>query len=183
MQSRGTVFSWTYPFGGFIFFFLIGPFVEELFSNKRARIALWILTPLCVAATTWLVIHGYSSHGQGAFDNSPLYAIAALGIYLGLLEIGDRIHARYIVQVIGFVARHSFTVYLVHLHVLDYLKGFFPSVSGLAAIGAHLGLTLATIGLSLAIALIIDTILVHPAQRLFDLAHSLFATRHNRAAA
>lgn len=172
MTNSGLTFSWSYLFGGFAFPFFIGPFVEGYFEGERARRALWVAMPLCVLATTALVLGGLTSHAQGAFDNSPFYMVLSIGMYLALLRLGGRVRRRGARAAIEFAARHSFTVYLVHMPVMYTLRTILPEASGAASYALHPLLTAATVLVSLALAVGIDAVLVGPAQRLFDLVVS-----------
>lgn len=177
MRSRGVTFSWGYLFTGFAFPFFIGPFVEDYMAEGRAARAIFVAMPLCALATVALVLAGMTSQAQGAFDNSPFYMVLSIGMYLALLRLGGLVRGERAQAVIAFAARHSFTVYLVHMPVMHLLRGLMPAAPGALGFVLHPVLTAATILVSLALALAIDTALVRPAQRLFDLATARIGTR------
>ncbi|MDY4041247.1 MAG: acyltransferase [Collinsella sp.] len=180
MRSRGITFSWSYLFTGFAFPFFIGPFVEDYMAEGHAARAIFAAMPICALATVALVLAGMTSQAQGAFDNSPFYMVLSIGMYLALLRLGGLVRGERARAVIAFAARHSFTVYLVHMPVMHLLRGLMPAAPGALGFVLHPVLTAATILVSLAVALAIDTALVRPAQRLFDLAAARIGTRAAR---
>lgn len=175
LTGRGIAFSWTYLFTGFAFPFCIGPFVEERFKGRER--VLWLAMPLCAVTTTWLVLSGFTSQALGAFDNSPLYMLLSIGMYLALLDLGGRVRGTTARRAILFVAKHSFTVYLVHLPVMHVLRALMPAAPGVLGYALHPLLALGTILVSLAVAIVLDAALIRPAQRLFDVAVSRLTVR------
>ena len=174
-NNTGVIFSWSFLFTGFWFPFLIGPFVESLFAEHRSSVLLLVATALCPLATLWLVVRGYSI---GAFDNSPFYMLSSMGFYLVLLFIGNRIPmGGKLSKAISFIARHSFTVYLVHMMVLLPLSRVLPVLEGGASIGMHWVLALFTFAISLIIAWLVDCVLIKPVQALFDILVEKIAQR------
>ncbi|MCI2085258.1 acyltransferase [Olsenella sp. kh2p3] len=178
-NNAGVDFSWDFLFSGFVFPFCLGPSIEELLSGRRARRALAVVAPLSWIATTYLVLQGWRT---GAFDNSPLYMLLSFGIYIGLLSLGRRLAARgsldgRLGSVISFVARHSFTVYLVHLMVLMPIAHRIPGGCGMVSLAFYPLVIVLVVLLSLGVAVVLDTVLVKPCQALLDRIVSRFRAR------
>lgn len=167
MRNLGIGFSWSYLFGGFCFPFLIGPFVEELFRDGRAKRRLWVLSALAVCLSVLLFRRGVR---EGIFDSSPLYMLASVGFYLALVSAGRHVRGKAATTLVSFVARHSFSVYMIHMVVKKLLTPLLPSIEGIASIFCHLGFTLVVAAVSLLASVVLDALLIRPVQRAFDCA-------------
>jgi peptidoglycan/LPS O-acetylase OafA/YrhL len=95
--------------------------------------------------------------------------LASVGLYLFLLEVGDKIRGELAIRCIEFAARHSFTVYLIHMMILMPLSRVLPVQSGFASLGMFVVLASLTLIASLALAAALDFALVRPVQRFFDI--------------
>ena len=163
--NLGYELGYSFLFGGFWFAYLIGPFVEGLLSHalhQRLIVLAGVLAPL---ATLVAVLCGYSS---GAFDTSPFYLITYVGLYCLLLWLGDRVVPS-LRRPISFCARHSFTVYMIHMMVLIPLSAAVPKLYGVASLAEHVGLSVLTIAICVLLSALLDTLLIKPLQRLFDI--------------
>lgn len=165
MTNLGYELGYSFMFGGFWFAYLIGPFVEELFAEATRRRSLMLAGVVAPLATLALVLYGYSS---GAFDNSPFYLIAYVGLYGLLLWLGDRVVPS-LRRPISFCARHSFTVYMIHMMVLIPLSAAVPKLYGVPSLAEHVGLSIVTIAICVLLSALLDTLLIKPLQRLFDI--------------
>lgn len=165
MTNLGYELGYFFMFGGFWFAYLVGPFVEGLLSHalhQRLIVLAGVLAPL---ATLVAVLCGYSS---GAFDTSPFYLITYVGLYCLLLWLGDRVVPS-LRRPISFCARHSFTVYMIHMMVLIPLSAAVPKLYGVASLAEHVGLSVLTIAICVLLSALLDTLLIKPLQRLFDI--------------
>ena len=111
------------------------------------------------------MLYGYSS---GAFDTSPFYLITYVGLYGLLLWLGDGVVPS-LRRPISFCARHSFTVYMIHMMVLIPLSAAVPKLYGVASLVEHVGLSVVTIVICVLLSALLDTLLIKPLQRLFDI--------------
>lgn len=157
-------FGWTSVFAGFLLTYLLGP---ALGTWLQGRIPAWFWASAAAsfAATVVLAVNGWE---KGAYDISPLYLLSSVGIYAALYKAGISVGKSKVVQ---WVARRSFTVYLVHGAVLAVLMKEMRSLPKLLGFESFLGfLALAAIALviSLALATVLDLLVVHPLQRAFD---------------
>lgn len=164
-NNLGVGFSWSYLFTGFCFPFVAGAFIEELFEKRKDKLRIWILSLLALCLSVFLF---RSDVREGIFDDSPLYMLASTGLFLALVSLGRRIKGERATQCVAFVARHSFSVYLVHMVVRHHLLAVAPIVEGIASIGFHVVFTLAVALVSLVVAVVLDTILVKSVQGGFD---------------
>lgn len=165
MTNLGYELGYSFMFGGFWFAYLIGPFVEELFAEATRRRSFMLAGVLAPFATLAAVLYGYSS---GAFDTSPFYLITYVGLYCLLLWLGDRI-APSLRRPISFCAKHSFTVYMIHMMVLIPLSAAVPKLYGAASLVEHVGLSVVTIAICVLLSALLDILLIEPLQRLFDI--------------
>lgn len=121
---------------------------------------------ICLALSVLLIHQGYGQHAQ---DTSPLFIIATLGLYADLIRIfrNKRTNA-----FVSLVARHSFSVYLVHMIVLVPLSQLpeLQGLTGLWAIAGSMFLTLAVFGISLGLAITLDMTLMKAAKAAYDFA-------------
>lgn len=176
--NMGIMFSWSFLFSGFLFTFFIGPFVEELFSSRRARRLLYGVSLVCLVVTVLLFREGYR---DGIHDNSPFYMLYSVGIYLLLISLGGRIRSQRLGRVIAFVARHSFTVYLIHIAVRRISYDVFPAFEGTASILGSWLVTMWVLVVSLVLSVVIDAALIRPLQRGYDrLCRFIAAARLDR---
>lgn len=164
LANMGIPLGWTYMFGGFAFAFCLGPLVEKIVCDDRRFIVLEILSAVCLATTVFLVSRGWSAN---AFDLSPLYTILSAGIYLLLLRAGNKMQSNAFVT---FAAKHSFSVYLIHMMVLLPVASALPKVWGPASIGMHILTTAIVFVVSLFISIVLDRIVIDPLKALFDRA-------------
>ena len=166
-MNTGIEFGWGFLFSGFGFTFFIGAILDKIaLSDKAVRI--WYFGALLsLIAGVFLRQIGW---GAGSMDISPFYTVLAIGIYLFILRKGERTKPN---KIISFLAQHSFGVYLTHMMVLWPLLGVLPVAHGAIAIPVHIGLTIAATAGALLFSVIVDTMLVKPLQKLFDLIGSL----------
>lgn len=176
-SNLGIEFSWSYLFWGFAFVFCAGAFVERLFETKRQRTALIAFAVISAILTTVFPFIGWWS---GIHDTSPFYTILALGLFVGIAHAAQNAKPR---KAISYMAKHSFSVYLVHMMILTPVVAILPAFSGIGSIAAYIGVVAVTFLLSLALAIVIDAALVKPAQKLFDIAAGAIAKAHNKRAA
>lgn len=176
-SNLGIEFSWGYLFWGFAFVFCAGAFVERLFETKHQRTILIALAVLSAILTTAFPFMGWWS---GIHDTSPFYTILALGLFVGIAHAAQNAKPR---KAISYMAKHSFSVYLVHMMILTPVAASLPAFSGIGSIAAYIGVVAVVFFLSLALAVIIDAVLVKPAQKLFDMAANAIRKAHSKKAA
>ncbi len=123
--------------GGFLGTFLLGDFVRTLETTKRVRRWLVPVLTVCLAATA---LSGYAlSGGKGAKYDSTFQeflsvnvVIAAVSIFVLFKEIRfDMFKMKFprAFSLITAVSSASFSVYLMHILVLEILKGHIPVFS------------------------------------------------------
>ena len=136
-------------------------------SSRRLRVDAFSCSPGSWPpfATLAAVLYGYSS---GAFDTSPFYLITYVGLYGLLLWLGDRVVPS-LRRPISFCARHSFTVYMIHMMALIPLSAAVPKLYGVPSLVEHVGLSIVTIAICVLLSALLDTLLIKPLQRLFDI--------------
>ena len=157
--------SYSFLFGGYWFAYLLGSVIEDVTDESHVDIKAILVVLICAFATLFCVLHGFTS---GAFDYSPFYLLGYTCLYFLLMRFGARINSTRVERVISFCASHSFTVYMIHMMVLQPLASFAPKMYGWSSIGEHVLLTLVTLAISLSIAILIDTVIIGPTKNAFD---------------
>ncbi|MDO4443815.1 MAG: acyltransferase [Slackia sp.] len=171
LDNAGIGFSWSYLFSGFAFTFCLGVLIDRFAGSPHVRRALKWAALACFVLNTAVQHAGYSMY---ACETSPLYTIMAVGLYLALLDWGEKVpHFR----LVSFIAKHSFGVYLCHMMVLYSLQRFFLFDQGLSTIGVHILFALVVFAVSVPLAWLIDSTVVKGAKWLFDAIFGIFDKR------
>lgn len=160
LSKTSHTFDWSYPLGTFFGCFILGALLD---LDRLADIAWWktaFVTFSCVIVSMLLIAYGYPHHPVN--DNTPMYFIAAVGMLVLLYGLGRKLPES---RIVGFVARHSFGVYLCHKPIVRLVMRHLT-------IGpkpvAHLLVTLGTAACALCFAAIVDTVIVKPIAALCD---------------
>lgn len=168
LDNAGIGFSWGYLFSGFGFAFCLGVLIERFASDPKVRRALKWAVLVCFVLNVAVQYAGFSLY---AYETSPLYTIMAVGLYLALLDWGEKLPK---FSFVSFVAKHSFGIYLCHMMVLLAIQKFFMFDQGLSTMGVHVLLSVVAFALSLAAAWLIDSTAVKGAKAVFDAAFGWF---------
>ena len=161
-ELLGASFAWSYPFSGFLFYFILGSFIEDYLKDRKLRVALYVLTALLIPATAVLMLAGGP---RSLYSTSPTFVVIAVAMYSLLLSIGERFGES---SVVRCIARHSFTVYLIHMLVLTPLLSFIGARPGLPGLLRWLISTPLVLIVSLGISAVLDALIIDPLKRLFD---------------
>lgn len=165
--NAGYAFKWGYLFSGFSFVFCLGQYIESFFTPRNNRI-LAVAAPLCLIVTVFLIDYGMRTNVQ---DISPIFTILSLGVYALLLFLGDKMNPS---KFVSFIAKHSFSIYLVHMMILLPLEGVLPILSGKWSLLMFAGVTLLVFTASTGVAFVLDKVVIDPAKNLFDKAFKRF---------
>ena len=165
--NTGYAFKWGYLFSGFSFVFCLGQYIESFFTPRNNRI-LAVAAPLCLIVTVFLIDYGMRTNVQ---DISPIFTILSLGVYASLLFLGDKMNPS---KFVSFIAKHSFSIYLVHMMILLPLEGVLPILSGKWSLLMLAGVTLLVFAASTGVAFVLDKVVIDPAKNLFDKAFKRF---------
>lgn len=162
-------YSWTSFFSCCAVYYCLGPYAVRVANRKDVSLSKAFVGFLFAACLTFLLVYK-KGWRLGAYDESPLFLIESLMLFVVLLKIGERLKVGGVVaRGIDFVARHSFSVYLVHMVPLTLLISAIPErVSGLVIVPVHAAVTFVIAVVSLLLAVCIDVGLVGPVQRCFD---------------
>lgn len=158
----GLPYSYTMILGCWPFYFYLGYSIDHVFKKKHYP-WLWLLGGLALAFT---VVLKYIGITQYVHDISPVFTVFVISMYYLLYEAATFFSGK-IRKAISFVARHSFTVYLCHMMILDTIQGFIPIVSGTSSIISHILLTILTLIGSIGIAAVVDKTIIKWLQLLF----------------
>lgn len=89
-----------------------------------------------------------------------------MGMYTMFLTIGTWDFPNWVKTVVRFLAKHSFSVYLIHMMVLETVIPSFPAIIGAASILRHAGVTLFVLIVSVIFSVIVDQLLLFPLSNL-----------------
>ena len=162
LDNMGIGFSWSYLLSGFAFAFCLGVLIDRFGGNSRVRKALKLLALVCFFVNVAVQYAGFSTY---AVEVSPLYTVMAVGIYVALLDLGEKI-PRF--RLVSFVAKHSFGIYLCHMMVLYAIQPFFMFDQGISTIAVHGLFAVVVFAASTVLAWLIDSTAVKGAKALFD---------------
>lgn len=129
-RMAGIDLYWDFLFGGYILFFIVGPFIEEVLEKWPTRALVVATVCSCLIATAF-DIRGVTSN---YIVETPFYVISGIGVFVVLARLGSRMSGL-LERAVAFVAAHSFTVYLVHIMVLVQISDRLPAVAGPVSIG------------------------------------------------
>lgn len=114
LNAAGIAFEWQYLFAGWPFYFFLGYSIEKVIVNQKQIRLLWLGAAVSLAA---IVALDYRGTTLGIHGFSPLFTCLSLGVYYACRELGaalDRKSIRWLNAPITFLARHSFSVYMLH---------------------------------------------------------------------
>ena len=161
-RAAGIGLYWDFLFGGYILFFMVGPFIEEVLEKWPTRALVAATACSCLIAAVF-DIRGVTSN---YIVETPFYVISGIGVFVVLARLGSRMGGL-LERAVAFVAAHSFTVYLVHIMVLVRIAGWLPAITGPASIGLQWVLAAMTFLISLGIATLVDVLLMNPLSKGF----------------
>ncbi len=162
LEMGGHEFTWTYPFAGWLFYFLIGAFIEEYLDDARVRRTLYALAVPLILLTAWLM-HGGAP--RLFYETSPTFIAIALAIYTALIQIGGKLKET---PLVSLIARHAFSIYLLHMLVLTPLLGVVGAHGGLLGVALWAVTVPIVFVLSLVLSMLVDTLVISPLKRVFD---------------
>ena len=148
-------YAYTLVFSGWSLYFYLGALVEGLFEKKH-RLWVYVAAIVALAVTVFLKYRGITVN---VHDISPLFTIVVLGAFFALYEAGSRIPEK-LQGVFSFVAKHSFSVFLCHMMVLEQVRPLLATVMGPGSIANHLLYTLVTLVGSVLAAVILDNTVI-----------------------
>lgn len=163
LDNRGTPLGWSFFFSGFAFTFCLGALVEKIISTDKRFKQLECVAVICLIITVYLMSIGLVAD---VHDRSPFYTILAVGIYMALLRWGASRKKES--KLVSFAAKHSFSIYLVHMMILLPITRMLPPFEGILSIVCHIGLTVTVFALSLLLAAVLDRVVMNPLKSLFD---------------
>lgn len=150
----GIVFSYKLPFTGWSFYFYLGYSLDYIFKKQNALI--YISGAVALVITVLLKYQGIVVY---VHDISPVFTVLAISVYYFLFE-----SSKYLPNLLkaptSFIVKHSFSIYLCHMMILDTLLLFIPRITSSLSILYHILLSIAVLLLSLLIGFIIDTFVI-----------------------
>lgn len=164
LQMLGHDLAWGFPFAGFLLYFIMGGFIEEYLESARVRRTLYVLAIPLVLLTAALMRSGAP---RIFYETSPTFIVISLAAYSALLRLGARLRPR---RGISFVARHSFTIYLTHMLLLNPLLSLIGAATGLSGIVRWVIMVPVVLLGSLLASSVVDALVITPIKRAYDVA-------------
>lgn len=163
--NKGWAYGYgAYPFTGALFMYTMGAYCERLFETPAKARALYAVAAFSWLATTWLHLKGWTVN---LHDTSPCYLLTALGLYAALFRSAPSLG--WAKRPVALMSKYSFGVYMVHMVVLPHAVSVTSVAAALSPYAHYAVACIATLVLSLAASFAIDTLVIRPAQRLFDM--------------
>lgn len=150
----------SYPFSGWLIYFLLGGLLENKQILKKYQLILILCIVPLINVVMTLTICEPRIKELGLHDLSPFYILLAVAIYQLLLN-SSNIKKISESKWVSILARWSFPLYLVHGSVLLVVSKYIRT--GVAVVDI-LVITAITYITSLMLAIILDKIIVHPLQ-------------------
>lgn len=151
LDAFGIPYSYTLIFFHWSFYFYLGYSVDVLFKGIR-HCYIWIAGVGALVVTVLLKYHGIITY---VHDLSPIFIILVIAMYFFLYRIASFVPQK-IRNFISALARHSFTVYLCHMMVLEIIAQHLPNASGVASIGKQTLLAVLSLSVSVLVAFFLD---------------------------
>lgn len=167
VSHLGYEFPWGYLFANFFFICTAGSFIEEYFTDVRARRALYVAAVLSFAVTVYLTGHGGN---RTLWETAPTYFVMAIGLYIALLYHGEKAKPS---RIVTFIAKQSFNVYLIYVMIILSLVAAVPPVAGYGSLLYAFALFIIVFPVSVVAGKVADVVLISPLKKLFDAIVSL----------
>lgn len=143
--------EWEYLFGGFTFYFCLGYGLEKVVDEKKEK---WVMLAGCLCFLLSMVLKHWG-YDRKIHDLAPTYVFVICGMWFFLKRL-YALGGKPLDRVWIFVGKHSFSVYMVHVVVMDQLMRRLPfPVTGRYLIDLLL-IILLTTGISLGIGTFLD---------------------------
>lgn len=161
-------FSYSFLFSGWSFYFYLGYSADKLFETRRSHTLLTIGGFLCL---TVIVLLKYMGIVLYIHDLSPLFTVVTLAAFFAIRELGEQIKKSkslsFLVSLISFLSKYTFSVYLVHMMVLNTILKYYL-LNGGQSILHHWMILITTFIGSFLVAFVIDNIVVRTIQNISD---------------
>ncbi|MDY5064670.1 MAG: acyltransferase [Succinivibrio sp.] len=156
-----------FAFNSWIFVFILGYVCDRITTTKKTVFTFIIIGVICFIVTLYQSIFLNSS--AYLYDFSPFYILFALGMYLLLGKV-ILIKNEYVNYVISIISKHSYTIYLVHYCVLNYVLNvdIFKSYFTNCTAQYILNVTLTFFG-AFALAVFLDNIIIKNIKNCFEI--------------
>lgn len=116
----GYGWNWSYPLGGWSFYFYLGFGIDKIIQTKKEKFVLVFAGIISFAIS---LIQIYAGKAPNICDLAPTFTCITCSIYILLESI--HIDNRFLQKCIFLAGKHSFGIYMVHwvimLKVIDYL--------------------------------------------------------------
>ena len=144
----GDWWNWSYPLGGWSFYFYLGFGIDRIIETKKEK---YVLVSAGIISFIISLIQIYIDNAPYICDLAPTFTFITCTVYI-LLK-GIKIENKFLQNCIFFAGRHSFGIYMVHWVIMlkmmdDYLpmksEPFFVYLIMIVSITFTIGLLVAT---------------------------------------
>lgn len=168
----GIVFCYKLPFTGWSFYFYLGYSLDYIF--KKSNAAIYICGAVALVITVLLKYQGVIIY---VHDLSPIFTVLAIAMYYFLFE-SSKYLPNFLKAPTSFIAKHSYSIYLCHMMILDTLFSFIPRLMSSVSILYHILLSIVVMGISLLVAFVIDTFVIKFCQMGVDKVFAYFKKKN-----
>lgn len=120
----GINFAWSFPLGGWTFYFYLGFCIERVIDSKIKENVLIVLGIICFIMSLIQKKYGYVNY---IHDLAPTYIIFTCAIFVSLKRIYYLISKNNVIcELIVFCGKHSFSIYMIHITVLSWVMTLMP---------------------------------------------------------
>lgn len=174
MPLIGFSWSWKYPLESWSLYFYLGFVTDKIITTTKQKAV------VCIAGLASIVvslIQIYAGKANNIYDLAPTFTCICCMMYILLKLI--RFKSRTVKNIIFFVGKHSFGIYMVHMIVLNRVIAIRPMEENFY-MEYLVTTTVIILILSLIISFIFDEIIINPLKKgMFKLAHNIENRVHN----
>ncbi|MCM1174307.1 MAG: acyltransferase [Blautia sp.] len=151
--------SWQYIFGGWVFYFMLGYFLEKIIDTPKKENIVIMAGGICFIISMIQKQFGLVSN---IYDLAPTFTLISCAVFFLLKR--EYCERELFFRLILKAGRYSFAIYLVHNPVRRFLAEHIPFLSGKAYLLNLLELAVCTIGVSFVLAFICENTVIRAVQ-------------------
>lgn len=164
LKDFGLAIGFEFPLGStFLFFFLLG-YAMRRFPYERYKIPILVLAVINIPCTCFMALN---PHFAGSIFNCSINMLISVVAYFVLFNQLKFQLPKWLEKINYFVSKRTYSIYLIHLLVLNFLSGIFTYTTANHFYMPVLKTALNFV-LSFLLTLVVDYILVYPVQWLYS---------------
>ena len=128
---------------GWMLYFILGYYCSKVIKKLKSIVVFIGIGAICFIITCMQIIY-LPDRASNAYDLSPIYMFVTLAIYLFLDRI-LLIKKNCVKRIISFLAKYSFSIYLIHISVLKFISDYTGIFQSIQNLNSYIQLILAVI--------------------------------------